>query len=108
MGPLNSFPQFLHVLGGSGCSYQSQSKSKGDINREVGLPPIHKVIGAEPHGRIFGAVVSMHKFSNTALPVRLAFWRQHPQHINDCGINSFALAIHLAMVQTGSEFICPH
>ena len=108
VGPPNSFPQFLYLLGGSGCGYQSWGKSEGEINRKSELFPIHKVIGAEPHGRISGTVVSMDQCFNTALPARLVFWRQCPQHINEGGIESFTLAIHLGVVQTGSEFLCPH
>ena len=82
MGPPNAFPQFLDVLGGSGHGYQFQGKSESDIGGELELSPIHEEIRAETLGRILGTVVSMDPFSNTALPVRLAFWRQHPQHIN--------------------------
>ena len=30
------------------------------------------------------------------------------QHINEGGVESFTLAIHLGVVWTGSEFLCPH
>ena len=73
LGPPNAFPQFLDIVGGCGHSYQSQGKSEGNIDRESGLSPIPKVIGAEPYGGILGTVVSMDQCSNTALPVRLAF-----------------------------------
>ena len=59
MGPPNVFPQFLDVLGGSGHGYQSWGKSKSDIDRELGLSPVCKEIGAETHGVILGPVVSM-------------------------------------------------
>ena len=82
MGPPNAVPQFLDVLGGSGCSYPFWGKSKSDIDGELGLSPIHEEIGAEAHGRISGTVVSVDQCSNTAFPGGLAPWRQHPQHIN--------------------------
>ena len=107
MGPPNSFPQFLYTCGGSGHGCQSQGKSEGDINRESGFSSIRKVIGAEPHGGILGTVLSMDQCYNTALPVRLMFWRQHLQHINEGEIESLTLVIHLGMVQTGSEFFVP-
>ena len=65
-----------------GCSYQFQGRSESDIDGESGLSPIHEEIGAETCGRILGTVVSVDQHSNTALPVGLAFWRQHPQYIN--------------------------
>ena len=48
MGPPNVFPQFLDVLGGCRCSYQSQGKSKSDTDRELGLSFIHEEIGLKP------------------------------------------------------------
>ena len=85
MGPPNAFPQFLDILGGSGFSYQFWGKFKSDVERESGLSPIHEEIGTVANGRILGTVVSGDQHSNTALPVRLAFWR-HPQHINWGGV----------------------
>ena len=82
--------------------------SESDINRELELPPIHKEIGAETHGRILGTVVSVNQYSNTALLVGLVFERQHPQHINEGGVESLALTIHLGVVLAGSEFLYPH
>ena len=76
------FPQFLAVLGRRGHNYWLWGNSKSDINRETGLSPIHEEIGAETSGGISGTVVSMDQCSNTALPFRLAAWRQHLQHIN--------------------------
>ena len=38
---------------------------------------------------------------------QLAFWRQHPQHINEGGVKSLKLAIFLGVIQTGSEFLDP-
>ena len=106
MGPPNAFPQFLDVLGGSGHSYQSQGRSKSNTDSESGLSPVHEEIEAEPCGRILGTVVSVDQCSNTALPVRLASWRQHPQHINEGGVESLTLAIYLGVVQADSEFLC--
>ena len=73
MGRPNVFPLFLDVLGGSGCGYQLQGKSKGDIDWELGLPPIHKEVGAETHSGILGTVLSVDQHSNTAISVGLAF-----------------------------------
>ena len=78
MGPPNVFFQFLDMLCGCGQSYQFWGKSEIDVNRDLEWSPIHEKIGAETHGRILGAVVSMDQCSNTALQVRLVFWRQFP------------------------------
>ena len=57
-------------------------RPKSDINGESGLSPIYEETGAEACGGILGTVVSVDQCSNTTLPVRLALWRQCPQHIN--------------------------
>ena len=58
-GPTYAFPQFLDILGGSGHGYQSWGQSESDINREPGLPSVHKKIGTETHGGLLGTVVNM-------------------------------------------------
>ena len=50
----------------------------------------------------------MDQCSNIALPVRLAFWRQHPQHINKGGVKYLTLAICLGVIWTCSELLGPH
>ena len=107
MGPPNVFCQFLDICG-CGHSYQFRGKSERDVERELRLSPIHEEIGAETCGGILGAVVSLDQYSNAALLVRLTFWRQSPQHINEGGVKSLTLAIHLWVIWTSSEFLGPH
>ena len=49
-----------------------------DTDREPELSPIHEEIGAKTCRKTLHTVVIMDQCSNTALPVRLTFWRQHP------------------------------
>ena len=85
-----------------------EDQSKGDIDRQLRLSLIHKVIGAELCGGLSCTVVRVDQSSYTALPVGLVLWMQLSQHINEGGIESFTLVICLGMVWTGSEFLCPH
>ena len=48
VGPLNVVPHFLDVFAGSRHGYQFWGNSKGDIYGELGLPTVHKKIGADP------------------------------------------------------------
>ena len=41
VGPPDVVPQYLDIIGGSGCSYQFWGKSDSDINGELGLSSIH-------------------------------------------------------------------
>ena len=63
--------------------------------------------GTESHGRILGAFLSVDQYSNTAFPVRLAFWQQHPWHIDQGGVKIFKLTICLGVIWAGSRFLGP-
>ena len=107
VGPPNVVPQLLEVLGASGCSYWLWGESQGDINRELSLSLINEEVGAKASGGILGTVVSIDQHSNTALPVQLVFWGQHPQHINQGVVKPVTLAIHLGVIWADSEFLDP-